>query len=475
MSALVCRRAADYLAAELRGQLLARDVELSVEDKMARGRAQKFIHVRPPRFLGERLEGIGPIQVPGYPPIRFEIYLSGDDSQSGAGGEHGGISVYSAGTLVAENFHALDALGLDRAPWNDSRLSGIVDFTGFRVAPGSRRGVVVDEAAEAFAEALSSVEPVLLGVLETLERRRAEELDRTLVRDLQRAFRDFYRQRPRYAMLPVEARNDQGAGPDARGAPNPERGGGAEGSTPDDTGDDGEPPGPPIDEPGAPPVPADSAAGQTGYLLPPGPLAILRITPATVRVECGGERRVSAQALDATERVIEDPVTFTWRLDGPVGNLFADPSAEDGHAVVLKAGTEPAEGTLSVIARSGESEATAEAAVEVVDELASSGRSNEGIPQPEFVHQPGAAWRSRMLDGRWQVNSGHREFRAIDDQPALKLRYLAMLFAKEVVLRSHQDPRLERPLEQLVEVSAYADRNLSQRRRGRRGGRAGAD
>ena len=71
-----------------------------------------------------------------------------------------------------------------------------------------------------------------------------------------------------------------------------------------------------------------------------------------------------------------------------------------------------------------------------------------------------------MLDGKWQVNSGHREYRAIAEQTTLKLRYLAMLFAKEVVLRSHQDPRLGDPLEQLVEVAAYADRNLSGKRRG---------
>ena len=51
----------------------------------------------------------------------------------------------------------------------------------------------------------------------------------------------------------------------------------------------------------------------------------------------------------------------------------------------------------------------------------------------------------------------------------LKLRYLAMLFSKEVVLRSAQDPRLEAPLEQMVEVAAYADRNLSKKSRGRRG------
>jgi hypothetical protein len=105
-------------------------------------------------------------------------------------------------------------------------------------------------------------------------------------------------------------------------------------------------------------------------------------------------------------------------------------------------------------------EAEAEAAVEVTDE-AGRGRSDEGIPEPELVDHPGAPWRSRYLDGRWQVNSAHREYRAIRDKPALKVRYLAMLFAKEVVLRSTQDPRLEKPLEQLVEIAAYADRNLA--------------
>jgi len=79
-----------------------------------------------------------------------------------------------------------------------------------------------------------------------------------------------------------------------------------------------------------------------------------------------------------------------------------------------------------------------------------------------------------MLERRWQVNTAHPEYRAIADRPVLKLRYLAMLFAKEVVLRSHQDPRLEEPLEQLVEVAAYADRNLATGRPGRqsRGARA---
>ena len=52
MSALIGNRAADYLASELRGQLLARDVELIIEDKISRRKALKHLVVKPARFLG---------------------------------------------------------------------------------------------------------------------------------------------------------------------------------------------------------------------------------------------------------------------------------------------------------------------------------------------------------------------------------------------------------------------------------------
>jgi len=442
LGALGGRRAADYLAAELRGQLLARPVELVVEDGMSRGRAQKVIVVRPPRFLGERLEGIGPLELPGHPPIRFEIYLAGEPRERDA--EPRGLAVYSTGTLVAESFHDLAPVGLDHSPWTDPRLSGIVDWPALRVAPGSRRGVVADEAAGTFARALAVIEPILSGVLEAIERRRSEELDRTLIRDLQRAFRDFHRHRPRYSMLPVERAAAGDGGGQASGAVEAGSGPGVE----------------------APPAPAESPrkAGPPCELLPPGPLHAVKLTPSPLRVECRGRRQVRAHALDATGRAVEDTVDYAWSLDAAVGALVPDERSAD--RALLSAGNEEATGTLAVVARCGGREARAEAEVEVLEEIPA-GRAGEGIPEPQLVHQPGAAWRSRMHDGRWEVNTGHRDFRTVADRPALKLRYLAMLFAKEIVVRSHQDPRLTQPLEQLVEISSYADRRLVTRGRAR--------
>ena len=66
-----------------------------------------------------------------------------------------------------------------------------------------------------------------------------------------------------------------------------------------------------------------------------------------------------------------------------------------------------------------------------------------------------------MTGERWQVNSAHESYLAVSDRPALKLRYLALLFAKEVVVMNHRDPKLAEPLEEMTAVFGYADRNIT--------------
>lgn len=438
LGALVARRAADYLAGELRGQLLSRKVDLLIEDKMARGRAEKLVPVRPRRFLGERVTGLERLEVPDLPPIHLEVYLQDDD-----GGATEPLAVYAAGTLVAESFHELAALGLERRPWTDPRVGGMVDFPGFTVAPGSRRGIVPDEAAGAFARALRAAEPVLREALDRLEQRRVEELDKRLVRDLQRAFRGFFRQQPSYSLLEVQADGDRGEGPKSTDGASGETFGAAEGVAV---------------EPAPPPAPEEPDL-PPDLPFPPEPLASVEIRPATIRLSLGAARRVEARPLDRHGRPPQGPVSCHWRLDGDAATLGDWIDGEP--RVTVRAGERTGRAVLRVVAHAFDGrEAEAEAPVAVTDEAGRS-RTDEGIPEPELVDHPGAPWRSRYLDGRWQVNSAHREYRAIRDQPALKVRYLAMLFAKEVVVRSTRDQRLEKPLEQLIEIAAYADRNLA--------------
>ncbi len=439
--ALVARRAADFLAAELRGQLLAREVKLEIFDRMSRGRGLKHAQVRPRRYLGERLDVPEIVPVEGFPPLRAELYVAA----SGASEERERVALYVAGTLVAESFEDLSALGLDHTPWTDPRLSGYIDFPALAVAPGSRRGVVPDGAAGAFARALLDLEPAVVGRLAELAQRQAEALDRDLIRSLRRAFRDFYRQRPRYALLPVDTERAALGGPaEARaGAPT----GAGEAASAPAAGVEGN------DEDAEPSDPA---------LFPAGPLAEVRIVPRRLRLECGAEATARARALDASGRRIGEPIALRWWFEGAVARLEGVEGAAD--RVLLVASDRPGRGLVGVEARSGEAAARATVSVEVVEVL--DGRSTEGIPDPELVEEPALPWRSRLLDGRWQINAGHSDYRTAAERPGLKLRYLSLLFAKEVVLASTHDPRLAGVLEQLVEVAAFADRNLQGGRRG---------
>jgi hypothetical protein len=381
----------------------------------------------------------------------MEIYWSGEKEADGSG-----LRVYGSGTQVAEDFHALASLGLDRAPWTDARLSGFVDFPAFRIAPGSRRGVIVDAAAEAFATALAAVEPVLVEALARIEERRAAELEKGMIRDLQRAFRDFHRHRPSYSLLPVTREKDVGTGGEAGAAP-----GGAEAAADPTADGDGD---------------LETPVVQV-QLLPPGPLAEVRVRPATVRVLPAETKRLQATAVDATGRPLEEDVRFVWSVEGGVGAIAEEAAGGAVSRATLEASPGCREGWIRVEAEAATGSAVAEIPVEVTEDLP--GGSKEGIPDPELVDAPGERWRSRMHEGRWQVNSAHRDFRDVEGRPALKVRYLAMLFAKEIVLNDRADPRLEPALEQLVEIAAYADRKLApggrKRKRGAAESGAGAD
>lgn len=500
-SALNGRRISEYLASELRGQLLARTVLLEVEDRISRGRSQKWFEVAPRRFLGRPIDAVRTVAVPGHSPAQVELFYLGDDVSEEAAVP---IALYAAGTLAAESFHGLSEFGLDRFPWTDRRFTGFVDFPGFTIAPGSRRGVRVDAAAEAFAQAIVSVEAVLRAVLDERERARAVEQDRNLIKNLQRAFRDFYRHRPRFELFPVSAPGG-GAGPgvgDGTGGSlsqvDPDADPGRNGSGIPDEGDLGRPSALETslgEDEGAEAI-ADGVAASTSsrgdeasvpepsrqdsedrsaepieeklFLLPPGPLTAVRFTPKTLRVPVQSEKSVRVEGIDATGRIVRELMEFTWRVESPGTNIVESGRSEHisitesgTDEIQIRAGQETGRGRIIVDVRTVNESTHGELDLRVTEGGAS---RSEGIPEPEFLDAPGASWRSRMESGRWQVNSGHPDFRRTGDRPAVRLRYLAMLFAKEIVLRSSRDPRMEEALEQMVEVSSFADRNLSGRR-----------
>lgn len=422
---LVGRRLADYLAAELRGAILQSGVSLEIRDHLARGLAQKHFCVTPRRFDGVRLDLPGEIPVDGHGPIRVELYLA-------RGAERVAIQVACAGTLVASDIAELAVLGFSDPPWSGREVTGIVEFGGFQVPPGTRRGVVPNAAAAAFARAMTAFEPVLWAELDRVERDRRATSDRHLVDELRRAMRGLRERLPHYDLPDVgDARGQAG---DLRVGARVNAADRDEVPIEDAPDDDVQPP-----------------------LFAPGPLAAVSIAPRSIRVRAGGERRVQARPVDAEGRPVREGVRLEWSLDHPafaVRGPGARPAVTADAELIAGA-----EATLSVVARQGGRVTTARALVAVSMAGEGGARGAVGIPRPELVDAPGAAWRSRMSGGAWQVNTGHEDYAALGEGRG-RLRYLVALLGKEIVAATYSQPGAGELLEHLVAVLAHAERNL---------------
>ena len=432
---LGARRIADYLAAELRGQLLARPVTITVHDRIARGRAPKLLQVQPVRYPGQPLPLADPIDTP-HGPVKVELYLLPEGTA-----EPGHVTVSCAGTVVYDDLCEFELVDFRHTPWSSGRLTGMLDFGGFDVAPGTRRGVQPNDAAAAFAVAVSELEGPIHDVLAHEEERLASELEADLLKQLQRAFRDLPRLAPEYDFFAVHeeaARMPVGSGAEAIG------------DGPDQTA----PVGVAEPAPGGAEVAEGTEAEEPVELFPPGPLATVEIVPPSAHVPVLGTRRLRARPRAADGREIRDAMDFLWACNSEHSRVEGN-----GREATFHAGEELETVTVWVVATQGERHTSAEASIEVVEERPEAAPS-AGIPQPEFVSEPTGNWRSRIRDGKWEVNAGHRDYLIASESSRRKLRYLTALLAKEIVLHSFPHPQHAAVLERMVEVLTITERRL---------------
>jgi hypothetical protein len=416
--ALAGRRLAEYLAAELRGPILASGADVEIRDALARGLAQKRFAVAPRPFTGERLAVPDEWPVDGHPAARVELYLA-------RGAERPAVQVSCAGTLVADDIAELHALGLDEPPWIGSELSGIVEFPAFTVPPGSRRGVVPNDAAQAFGAAMRALAAVVVQELRRLERERRAAADRQVVEELRRALRGLRTRLPQYDLPDVRGGGGAGDG-DAAGARAPAEEG------------------------------ADLAPMAHPELFPAGPLASVRVVPDPIELAPGHEHRARAEARDGDGRVIREGLSHRWSAEGAGLAVHGEgPRPAVVAEATARVGTT---GRLRVTVEKDGRTAEAEAAVEVVEPRRD--ESGLGIPEPTLVDAPGETWRSRFDGERWEVNQMHEDYLALKGEARARLRYLVALLAKDLSQHAHRVPGAVEASEDVVAILALAERNL---------------
>lgn len=418
-----------YLASELRERIREREVDIRVVDRTAR----KEFKVEPRQFSGRLLHQLPTPETP-HGEVYVELYLNETETTNRVG-------LYRRGTRVVEDMADISAF--DYAPWTEHMVTGILDAPFLNLTPATRTGLVYDERLAALAEALVPLEEKLKGLIEEQRRAESERASRNLLRTLHKAFREALLALPaeEYDWFDVHAHSASGSGTQP----------GSEGVTMAAA-----------EAAQAEAEAEEDATPQRPFFEFAGPLYRARIAPASCVLPVGKSRTFRAVARDRSNRTVEDGLVFRWRIVEGGGSL----ENADGEIATYTASAEPALVKLALSVRQGEVSCETEALVTVTDSLIPESREpsnpRKGLPGYTFERAPGQLWRSRFNTEQnvIVVNNGHRDFVYASRTKALKLRYIARLYAKELVLQNFPGESADRLLERLIELSLYTEENL---------------
>jgi hypothetical protein len=418
-------RMAAYLSVELRGQLLRHASELVITDGVSRSAKDHAHVVRPAELAGKRLKLPTEYAVPGYTyPVSVQLYYAGDS-------EDVSLKLACAGAIVEDDLR--NAGVIDFAPWNEARLAGVVDFPHLDVPPGSRRGVVPNEAFQAMVDILRERASEVRAALDAVAASDASTVSGETQKQLAKWFKQATQHVPHLDWFALAGRRPGGTDEGGPGQTIPATDAQPEKETPE-----------PITT-----LP-DSGERAQASLLPAGPWTELVAMPKRLKLGFGETRTIRVFAVDADRRETQEEVEIRAEIDGLVSC-----TKNNGGFWEVSAPNAPNAGSIHFI-----STARPKVHVTVPFEIAAQDRegNNNGIPKPEEVNEPQATWRSRWTHERWQVNVGHPDYNALAGSGKARLQYLAYLLAKEVIARNFPRPEVGAILEEMVGVLAALER-----------------
>jgi alkylation response protein AidB-like acyl-CoA dehydrogenase len=125
-----------YLAAELRDRIRHTGVRITVIDNISR----KQYAVEPRQFEGRLLHQL-PVIRAELGDVYVELYMNEPR-------ETNQVALFRRGTRVFEDIAAANELA--KPPWNARYLQGLVDAPFINLTPGTRSGIIHDEAMQRF-------------------------------------------------------------------------------------------------------------------------------------------------------------------------------------------------------------------------------------------------------------------------------------------------------------------------------------
>ncbi len=422
----------NYLASELRDRINKSGVRIKIIDSAAR----REYTVVPRQFKGLLLHNL-PMIINPLGDIYYELYLNEPSSVNM-------IGLYKSGTRVLPDITQIEQFQC--FPWTSGYLEGMIDASFLRLTPGTRSGIIFDDAFESF---INSMEKLNLALTERIEEQKTaedEKASRTILQKITKALKEALSFLPDsdYEWLNVNSYRKA-----------------------EIVIKEGEAliPGQEME----PVYVAQEAGiagryGQDDFFEIPGKIASASISPGSAVIGVGEKKRLKAIARDKDGKSADAGVEISWLLsDGP-GKL----SEPNGQFTEFEAPMEPGIAHIRAIIREEEIVLTAECVITVTQELISGEEKRKtpgekkGLPGYTFQNAPGALWRSRYDAERYVIiiNNSHADFIYASKNNYRKLRYITKLYSKELVLSNFPGAGREQLMERMIELQLYSEENL---------------
>ncbi|HEU4391468.1 MAG TPA: ATP-binding protein [Blastocatellia bacterium] len=414
-----------YLASELRDRIRQTGVRITVIDKISR----KQHAVEPRQYEGRLLHQLPSVRA-AQGDAYVELYLNEPK-------ETNRVALFRRGTRVIEDICVMEALA--KPPWITRYLQGHIDAPFINVTPGTRSGVIHDQAYGALLDALLPLEGKLNEIIESQRLAEEEKASRELLQTIQRAFREAFLALPEeYDWFDIHSRTHRDRGT-SRYAPRADS-----------------------EVPVGVTEPERGNGRQRQFFEFAGSLFSVLVSPASSVVRVNEQRSLRALPYDRARRRVEENLSFRWEVVEGEGAI----DRHRDQAANFIAPAEPGLARVRVTVFQGDVERKAEALITVTRELlpqvGATITEGSGLPGYTLESAPGESWRSRFDSARnvIVVNNGHREFVYAARNKSLKLRYLVRLYAKELVLKNFVGLPSEQLLERMVELSLRTEENL---------------
>ncbi|MFH1761788.1 MAG: hypothetical protein ABIA63_11875 [bacterium] len=412
-----------YLEIELRDRLKGLKVSLEIYDRVSR----KKFNVKPRKFMGSPLTNIKESATPKG-NVKFELYL--DFSKNG---EDSGVALCKDGTRVLENLHQAPAL--DHEPWTNPALAGVIDCPFIQLSPGARDAIVPDDNYQILVKTLGNIEKQILESIDQLSRVEEEKASKTILKDIKRAFENALNELPDKDYLFFDVDNGKKSNRKNYGAA--------------------------FDEKLSPVQTRDQIQKLTFPELP-GELAFIKIRPKVAVLSINQTKHFTATALDERGQDITDSTEFTWSLEPDSAGIINNfEGAETDYSSNSEGFAE-----LCVSARKDRITLTARARIRIrkvereQEDILHGG--GQGLPTYKLIADFRGNWRSKyqIKTNTIEINSAHTDYITCRYRMAKMRKYIAKLYAKEIVLINFINDKPEQITERMIELLVRIEESL---------------